>query len=151
MYQNIGFFQQTTVTYGLHCTEQLKRLMTLYKNLANFNNRKIFLIKCRSSGMFPNHIVNNLNCIITLQTESHPYKKDVDKMLKTIRQKILNMEIRIMFWKINNLKREIEVISREVQKILCNNTIGLQKCLLSSLLNRCRWCLNKCLIHETVI
>ncbi|KAK9891870.1 hypothetical protein WA026_017356 [Henosepilachna vigintioctopunctata] len=52
----MGFYQNINETYGAHATRLLKRWTSLKKKLANSKNRRIFLLRCRTSGIIPRHI-----------------------------------------------------------------------------------------------
>lgn len=93
------------------------------ENLANFTNRKTFLVKCRKDNVLPRHIFENMNCVITLQTEDHPYQYKVNRMVTNFQRSILNMEIQITFWKLKQITKEITSTKELLTHILSSVTV----------------------------
>lgn len=111
-----GFFNNARNTYGQQTVDLLKDWFNCSKKLASMVNRRIFLLQCRMKNVFPNHIINNVNCIYTLQIEENPYKKETDSILKKFRKSILNLEIKITIWKVSKLETKIKFIEEKVKE-----------------------------------
>lgn len=117
-----GFLQQMKNIYGQQIVFLLKDWLNFTKSLASMINRRIFLLQCRMKNILPNHIVNNVNCVYTLQTEDHPFKKESNILLRKFRKSVLNLEIKITIWKITQLKTKIKLIEDEVKEVLDYNS-----------------------------
>jgi len=47
------FLQDIQNTYGIECTNQLRNISTTYRKIANQKNRRIFLLRCKHTNVFP--------------------------------------------------------------------------------------------------
>ncbi|XP_044766179.1 uncharacterized protein LOC123322301 [Coccinella septempunctata] len=99
----MGFFANIKHTYGSEAHHLLKKLFNDTMKLAAIKNRRIFLLQCRYKTVFPKHITNNIGCLLPLQTEKHPFKKNVDEILNKLKKSALNIEIDITEWKYRQL------------------------------------------------
>lgn len=52
----MGFYQTIRNTYGNETTKMMKQWSNLNIKLANFTNRRFFLLRCRSTQIIPKHI-----------------------------------------------------------------------------------------------
>ncbi|XP_060525103.1 uncharacterized protein LOC132701306 isoform X2 [Cylas formicarius] len=69
----MGFFQSIKARYGNEAVSLLKQWARLGSKLSSFGNRKIFLLKCRQTGIIPRHITDgtrNLGMLLDL-TDGH--------------------------------------------------------------------------------
>lgn len=82
-------------THRLH-----KRLAKEAIKLSSLTSRKVFLLQCRKHNVYPKHIINNVKCIHQCIELNTPYNKKLDSLVKSIKRRILNIEIRITFWQI---------------------------------------------------
>jgi len=102
-----GFFNGIRTSYSNDVVSVMKRILNVTQTLASLHNRKIFLLKCRMKSIFPAHIINNIKCIYSLQVEDHPYVRQAEGILFTFRKNILNLEIKITFFRIHCFENEI--------------------------------------------
>ena len=116
-----GFFQQIQNTYGRNVVQLLKSWISINKKLAALKNRRIFLLQCRQKNIFPNHITNNMKCLYSLKSERHPYLKEIDNVLYKFKKSVLNVEIKITIWKLNNAETELNCIKNTTVELLPND------------------------------
>lgn len=114
----MGFYREILLNYGPHAHKIISNWNKTTEKLASFNNRKIFLLKCRSTGTTPTHIEDSVSPLHTLQTENHPYHQEILNINSNLKKKILNLEIKITFWKINSLYKELFKIKREASSLI---------------------------------
>lgn len=113
-----GFFDSLSQEYGNECRLLVKEWATITKKLASLHNRKIFLLECKRNQVYPNHIINNVKCIWSLQCEFNPFVNDADRILYKFRRSILKLEIKITLWKINKMENQVKQIKAQLRNIL---------------------------------
>lgn len=101
-----GFFKHIRQEYGMVNWQNTKTYFNLTKKLASMINRRIFLLRCRTYGVFPKHITNNVSNINNLMTGPHPFTTKANKLLESLKKSILNIEIDITCWKIKQLRTQ---------------------------------------------
>ncbi|XP_044760164.1 uncharacterized protein LOC123317625 [Coccinella septempunctata] len=111
-----GLFEQIKEIYGNEVCFRCKSMINLNKKLASLKNRLIFLLRCRTLEVFPNHIINNIREINTLQLEEHPYAHLVDRCMRKFRKSILNIEIKISVWKKRAVIEKIKNINEQLKR-----------------------------------
>ncbi|XP_044759051.1 uncharacterized protein LOC123316856 [Coccinella septempunctata] len=117
-----GFFQTIRDQMGTHVCNTCKLFLTSRVKLASLYNRRIFLLGCRSNRVFPNHIINNIKQILSLQIDEHPYRSNVDLIMKTFRKSVLNVEIKITAWKIRQFEGRIQRLRDQLTTTIDNST-----------------------------
>lgn len=85
--------------------------------LANLSARKYFLLKCKKNNVFPKHIVNNINCVFQSIEENSPFTRKIDNLILEFKRKLLNIEIRIAFWKIDKLHKENNKLKNSIHSL----------------------------------
>jgi hypothetical protein len=113
-----NFFTNIKNIYGTEVCDNLKTFSNNTRKLASMMARKIFLVKCRSSGIFPKHIVNNIKCINGLFSMDNPHIKKIENIQYVFRRKILSQEITYTFYIINNLNKERLNVENKIREIL---------------------------------
>lgn len=111
-----GFFEYIRNLYGNDIVMIMKKILKITKSLASFNNRRIFLLQCRMKNIIPNHIVNNIKCIYSLQLINHPYVQETQKILNGFRKSILRLEIKITINKLHTLNEELKQLYNQLQQ-----------------------------------
>ncbi|KAH0535215.1 hypothetical protein KQX54_014940 [Cotesia glomerata] len=66
--------------------------------------------------VYPQHIINNLKCLYSLQSENHPYMKETEKIITSLKAKILKVEIKITAWSVNKLESNIDKMKESLKK-----------------------------------
>ncbi|XP_062558253.1 uncharacterized protein LOC134223130 [Armigeres subalbatus] len=102
-----SFFQYIDQNFGHDTVHTMKIFATNNKKLANLENRKSFLIKCRRQGVFPAHIVNSFKCVHELLAENGPYINKIDRAINRFKKSILNLEIKQTFYKIRKTRNRM--------------------------------------------
>lgn len=118
MYCSRGFFDTLSQEFGNEVRLIVKEWAAKTRKLANLHNRKIFLLKCKESQLIPNHIVNNVKCIWSLQCEFNPFVNEAERILSKFRMSTLKLEIRITLWKLNKLENRVYQIKLQLQELL---------------------------------
>lgn len=109
----LSFFSIISQKYGNYAVERLKVYAKNIEKLSSLAARKHFLIKCRRHNLFPKHIVNNIKCVYQLIEENTPFTAEIDRMVLSFKQRILNIEIRMSYWKHKKISEENIAIVNE--------------------------------------
>lgn len=121
---NSGFFHFIDNTYGVDTTRNLKTWLNLDYKLASSRNRRVFLLQCRTKGIIPNHIKNNIKCLFTTLTDENPFQNETDRILNRFRKSVLNLEIKITIWKIKDLESKLAHVKSKISDILPLNILN---------------------------
>lgn len=103
----MGFFNYIMTVFGINLVVHFKEWAKDNKKLANSINNRIFLLRCRHDGIYPKHIVNEVKCVYSLFQEKHPYNRKICTMVNKLKRDILNLEIKIVNWRITRLVKSI--------------------------------------------
>ncbi|KAI4476739.1 hypothetical protein M0804_013356 [Polistes exclamans] len=98
--------------------KHIKNWLNELLKLSAYKNRLIFLLNCKYKQVYPKHILNNLKCLYALQAEQHPYIRETDILIKSLKYKIVNLEIRITAWKIRTIEKNIRNTCNYLEKKL---------------------------------
>lgn len=90
-----SFFEEIHSTYGAAVHAAIKKITRLQDKLTRLNNRRKFLTKCRTYGVFPQHIQVHIPCIQQIYDQHPNFSKRADNISKRLRRSILSLEIRI--------------------------------------------------------
>ncbi|XP_058445859.1 uncharacterized protein LOC131427008 [Malaya genurostris] len=120
-----GFFKLMNSYYGYNTAQLFKVYAQLNRKLCNMSIRKYFLVQCRKTGLFPNHIVNSLKCIHPLLEERSPYTHKLQRTTERFKKSILNIEIKQTFFKIKCLHRELDQLQQQLTQAT-NSTLATQ-------------------------
>lgn len=112
------------------------------RKLANAITRKEFLIRCRSSGLVPNHIINTFKCTFSLLEAQSPYTGKLQGILDRFQRSVLNVEIQNTFNKISKLTSQQSVLKQHIMSATPGGThaqfLFLQEIAYHSTLNNSR-------------
>ncbi|XP_044751669.1 uncharacterized protein LOC123311665 [Coccinella septempunctata] len=146
-----GLFQHIRSEHDDVTYRDCKSLVNSRKKMASLINRRIFLLRCRTEDIFPKHIVNNIKQIFSLQVETHPYNRLVDRTLHKFRKSLLNIEIKITIWKIQKTENNIQRLNNLLQQRLTDENFRelthFANRVESSLVNRIRTANSKKLVE----
>ncbi|XP_067613260.1 uncharacterized protein [Eurosta solidaginis] len=120
--QRNPFFDKIGIQYGQETKTLFKAFATNNIKLAKLRARKFFLLKCRKNNIIPKHIINNVSCTFQSLEDDTPYNKQIGQLISDFRRKILNLEIKISFWKINRLEQQINNLRSIIQSRSLPNT-----------------------------
>lgn len=119
----MGFYQNIHRQYGYDTMVNLKNWAKTNIKLAAIRNRKIFLLQCRRRGIIPTHITNNTRNIETLiDIHNGRTGQQVNNFNKRLKNKILNLEIKITHNTHKTLERSLESIQINLQNVLPEGT-----------------------------
>lgn len=99
---------------GQETGELTKKWLKMTTKKANLTNRRNFLLTCRNMGNFPNHIINNIKSIYSLQVDEHPFRSSVDNILFNFRRKTLSLEIKVTAWMLMKTEKTLGKLEAEV-------------------------------------
>jgi hypothetical protein len=68
----------------------------------------------RQKGLFPPHIIQNLKCVYGFFEEKTPYTNKVDRTIQGFKRKILCLEIKHIYWSMNETKKNLEDLREEI-------------------------------------
>ncbi|XP_044760294.1 uncharacterized protein LOC123317749 [Coccinella septempunctata] len=114
----MAFFEDIADLYEETARTLLKDWSSLRKKLVTLESRKMFLTACRRRKLIPRHIKQNFGSIYGMLIFDHPYKRCVDRVIAAFKNKCLNLEIWITFWKISQIQSSIRIIIEKVSSIL---------------------------------
>ena len=90
-----SFFDDIRSTYGNATHSIIKQTTRLQECLTRLQNRRRFLTKCRSNGVFPQHIQVHIPCIQQIYEQHTNFSRQADRVTKRLKKSILSLEIRI--------------------------------------------------------
>ncbi|XP_044760971.1 uncharacterized protein LOC123318413 [Coccinella septempunctata] len=102
----MGFYNDILILFGIAVVEHFKNLSKDNKKLASAINNRIFLLRCRKNNIFPSHICNEVKCVYSLFRDNHPYRNKIDNIVNRLKKEILNLEIKVVNWKIKRLEMD---------------------------------------------
>ncbi|XP_055714186.1 uncharacterized protein LOC129808437 [Phlebotomus papatasi] len=102
-----SYLQFISDNFGHNISQDMKTYMREQRKYARATSRKQFLLKCRSSGITPSHIINNVKCLYQTISKESPYNKDIDNMIKSFQHRILSMEIKVTYWEVNRTHKKL--------------------------------------------
>jgi len=80
----MGFFTTIRTNFGESTVIALKEWANINNKLARFRNRRILLLNCRRTGIFPRHISQSLKSINSLLDGSGTVTREIEKFNKKI-------------------------------------------------------------------
>lgn len=120
----MGFYQDIHRLFGYETMVNLKKWANINIKLAAVRNRKIFLLQCRRQGTIPTHIINNTRNIETLiDVHNGRTGQQVNSFAKRLKNKILNLEVKITHNNQNALERSLEQVQTTLVNTLPNDTL----------------------------
>lgn len=111
-----SFYEHISVRYGTQVALKLKGFSKKREKLAHCEARIWFLQQCKRKGIFPKHIVSNIECVFNLIVEDTPFRRDAEKLMERFKKKILKLEVQTTYWRRNKLRKEIHFLRQDVQK-----------------------------------
>ncbi|XP_045466656.1 uncharacterized protein LOC123675350 [Harmonia axyridis] len=97
----MGFFDDVGLAYGRTASEQMRLWAHLNTKLARLACRRNFLLHCRTTGILPRHIVQNIKCLTNLLSDdaennrkNRSYKKVFSNNKKLLEKKFLALKKR---------------------------------------------------------
>lgn len=107
----MSFYNYLERNYGPKCKITFKNYSNYTKHFNNIIARKKFLINCRKNHIFPKFITNKTNGMLTDITKTTAqYNGKRDTIIHKIRRSILNYEIMLTFYKLQQHKKQIEYL-----------------------------------------
>ncbi|CAA9993533.1 unnamed protein product, partial [Nesidiocoris tenuis] len=86
----------------------MKKFATLNRKLVLARSRRWFLLKCRTGGVYPNHIMQNFNCVHNVARFSGGYAGQSQRLIKRFKRDLLNLEIRATIGSLHRLKKDMD-------------------------------------------
>lgn len=114
----MGFYEDIGNNFGIGVVQDLKLWANLNNRMARTNCRRNFLLRCRSHGVTPRHIRQNIKCINNLVGENAEDNRKALALNNQVTSKLLNLEISMTIKKINSLHVGVGNISNKVESIL---------------------------------
>lgn len=115
----MGFYQDTTTTYGVHVTIWLKRWSKLNSKKASFINRRIYLLECKRNGVGPKHITQNIkNLHNLLDGAPAPLIRKMHHFNSKVAGKILNFEISHTNCTLRSIDKEMNKLHQNIVNVL---------------------------------
>lgn len=105
----MGFYDNIRIQHGQHIVQLLKGLSANRQKIGKLKNRRIFLLRCRSYGLIPKHIIHSTQHLFdTLNTPGMNVHK-LNKLIKRIQRDLLNTEISTTISNLMKVKRQVYV------------------------------------------
>ncbi|XP_045463736.1 uncharacterized protein LOC123673296 [Harmonia axyridis] len=115
----MGFFNDIKNTHGVAAMKFFKQWAKFNSRLASLHNRRIFLLRCRSAGIKPNHLTNSIKGIDSLLADSHGIiRNQVNRYNNRLVDNLLNLEISITVDNIRRSESEIVKIKQQLTNIM---------------------------------
>lgn len=113
----MGFYGFVNENYGREAVQLFNEIKKTYTRISKIRNKKIFLIRCRSSDIIPRHIQQNVRCLWPILPRNNFFGLNIDKIIKKFQFSILSLEIKISFCEekycnscLNNLINNIRML-----------------------------------------
>lgn len=107
----MGFYNDIRNTHGVAAMKHFKRWARANSRLASLHNRRIFLLRCRSVGVKPKHLINNIKGIYQLLTDSTgSIRNKIHNFNIRLENNLLNFEVSITIENIVKIEKEISSI-----------------------------------------
>lgn len=90
-----GFYENLNNQYPKEHIKHLKDFANYNRKITTLKSQQVFLLKCRSQGLFPKNIKNGTKIFETIMDNGHCLYSDVLKAKFHTMSKILNLEIKI--------------------------------------------------------
>lgn len=84
--------------YRTNTVRTVKQLMNNSQKKAPLENRKIFLLRCKTKSSFPKHITSSVKMIQILIDEKVKFQHRASNLLLHFKASILRTEIKITFF-----------------------------------------------------
>lgn len=121
----MGFYQQVANSFGGNTAALMKRWSSLNIKLANSINRRNFLLRCRRTGIQPKHIQVSTNKMrLMIQTTNWKIANEMERHIKNLNKKNLNLEIKVCYHNINKIKIAINDIHNKLGFLLPLNVLN---------------------------
>ncbi|XP_044751730.1 uncharacterized protein LOC123311725 [Coccinella septempunctata] len=104
----MGFYQDIAARFGHDAVHNMKLWAINNTKLANFRNRRIFLLQCKNNGLIPQHITEGSKCIYGFVDISGHTVQDIEKFNDKLRSKILSLEIKFAERRVAQLERKLK-------------------------------------------
>lgn len=114
----MGFYDEIKNNYGNGVVIDLKLWANSNTRMAKANSRRNFLLRCRSHGIIPRHIKQNIKCIYNLVGENAEDSRKAINLGNKVASKLLNLEISIIIKKINSLRASLAKTSARFESVL---------------------------------
>jgi hypothetical protein len=111
---SLNYFENLRDTLGNQVRNVYKSYARVNTKLSRVITRKEYLIKCRKCFITPQHIKRSMKQTYTMISEPSPYRTAIENAALTYERSLLNIEIKIAFWKIGELKKELEYLYSEI-------------------------------------
>lgn len=114
----MGFFHDMEQAYGAEATALLRAYNRNLPRLASLKNRRIFLLKCRKHGFYPNHILNRTQSFSQV-FEYHDARSGqlVRNFNSRLVHRILSMEISITIKNLTFLIQRQEKLKADIRGV----------------------------------
>ena len=107
-YYDMGYYQDIEARFGMVAVRLLKAWASDDKKLASSNNRLVFLLRCKSRGLLPNHIKQSHKNIISLVTAQDARLTNMALSLnRQVGRQVLKLEIEATNRKIRRLTSSV--------------------------------------------
>lgn len=113
----MGFYAQVRSNFGIEAYNNLRTWARNNSKLASLRNRRIFLLQCKSNGLKPAHITNNVNCSLNIIKDGQS-GKDVMNFNNKVIQKVLLLEIKYTIKSIVSMERESSRLWGSLEELL---------------------------------
>ncbi|XP_044751208.1 uncharacterized protein LOC123311365 [Coccinella septempunctata] len=121
----MGFYDEMKNTYGEVTVRDLKSWANLNTRLAKARCRRNFLLRCRSTGVIPRHIKQNIKCINNLIGDNAGDNRRALALSNKVSSTLLNLEISVTIKKINSLHAGIKHIRERLILVLPIRVISI--------------------------
>lgn len=91
----MGFFEEVKAEFGFEAVLLMKEIMKIIPKLGRAKNRRIFLLRCRSKGVFPAFIQRKVACLSQQLIPDRGILLESEALLKNFKNGILDIHIRI--------------------------------------------------------
>ncbi|XP_044764412.1 uncharacterized protein LOC123320976 [Coccinella septempunctata] len=114
----MSFYEDIHRLYGAGTANCLKKWAISTRRIAMCTTRRNFLLTCRSRGLRPRHIVQNIKCITNLLGSGTSEDRTVADFSNKVSSKLLNLEITITIKRLRFLHAELNTVMAQAKELV---------------------------------
>lgn len=118
-----SFFATIGQQLGPDIVHKMKSFASLKTKIDNYERRKRFLTTCRRNRVTPSHIMQNIKCVFQSLERDSPFNKEIENIASMMRRRILNMEIKMCFWRLKKFEKALDDVAKQLSTRLPNHPV----------------------------
>lgn len=115
----MGFYQDIGNIYGRQTMQDLKEYSNNSRKISSLKNRVIFLIRCKSNGLFPKYLEGNIRQLETMmQYKDSRTGQQTKNFMDRLCYRIINFQLNITYKNLVYLKNRQVLLTNSINTML---------------------------------